>query len=130
MAFFDVIAVTPNSPIVAERLVPGSSAPAGPAPTITWSAPTPGSTIGPDDDLAVTITDDDLVELTLLAKYPDLGVWDVIYHGGTFAAKYAGSEYALIGSDHTFTLRRVGGWLGRVVIGVIAVDGNGQVGSV
>lgn len=131
MAFLDVVSLAPNSPVVAERLVAGVAAPEppGPPPVIEWLSPAPGTPITRHQAITVRVTDADLVLVILSARFPSLGLDEVVYRAGSFTPRYATSSVVSAGAAHTFTVRRSGGWPAGFALALDAVDAEGQVGA-
>lgn len=118
-------------PIPFVRVSRGISAPTppGPAPLIEWLDPAPSTPITRDQAITVRITDSDLELAVLSARFATLGVEEVIWRDGEFAARYRSSTRDVLGLSWTFTIRRTGGWPAAVRLAVDAVDADGQVGS-
>lgn len=144
MAFVAVIAVAPNTPVVAERLVAGGAVPdppdpPGPPPSITWLDPAPGAQISRSQPITVRVTDSDLILCILSVRFDLSGIEELVFRRGAFSAPYAASTAVQDGDDLVFTLRRVRGWPlirsavaglhERAIISVDAVDAEGQLGT-
>lgn len=72
----------------------------------------------------VSITDNVSVELvTILAKFPSLGLTECVWHNGSFRAPYEQSAQ----SSFDFDLRRTGGWPADFDLEVTAVDNEGNI---
>jgi hypothetical protein len=103
--------------------------PPGPSPLIEWLDPAPSTPIARDQAITVRITDANLELAVLSARFASIGVEEVVWRDGAFAARYASSGLVIAGAARTFTIRRTGGWPASVRLAVDAVDADGQVGS-
>ncbi len=101
----------------------------GPAPLIEWLDPSPGTPIARDAAITVRVTDTNLELAVLSARFASIGLEEVVWRDGEFAARYGSSELAVAGAARTFVIRRTGGWPASVRLAVDAVDADGQVGS-
>lgn len=118
-----------NSNFVGLDIGAGGGEPPGPAPLIEWLDPAPGTPITRAAAITVRVTDSDLELAVLSARFATLGVEEVIWRDGEFAARYRSSTRDVLGLSWTFTIRRTGGWPASVRLAVDAVDADGQVGS-
>jgi len=110
-------------------LVLGEADTPSPAPLIEWLDPSPGTPIARDAAITVRVTDANLELAILSARFTSIGLEEVVWRDGEFAARYGSSELAVAGAARTFVIRRTGGWPASVRIAVDAVDADGQVGS-
>lgn len=110
-------------------IVLGEVEAATPAPLIEWLDPSPGTPIARDAAITVRVTDTNLELAVLSARFASIGLEEVVWRDGEFAARYGSSELAVAGAVRTFVIRRTGGWPAAVRLAVDAVDADGQVGS-
>lgn len=92
--------------------------------------PPNGSVIDRADTLALTVEDSPtgLGVVVIYARYPSLGVDEMIWDGLQFAGPYdESSRVDSPPSEQAFTLHRAGGWLDTLEILVVAVDAAGAV---
>lgn len=114
------------------QIAPGSGPIGGTPPVVTVISPTPGATIGKNEPWVVDVTDESglLREVVLLAKFPDLGIWEVVHDGNDFGPLYpAGrNERVPISLGYRFTMNRRGGWPagGPATLRAIAIDTTGD----
>lgn len=99
------------------------------APAITNLSPsdgdvTPGETISFD-----VIAEDGLASSVVLARFPDIGAYEVVWDGAEFADEYAAqSVTAVIANGRHFECRRANGWPVGVTFKTVSVNVWGKVG--
>lgn len=109
------------APVVAPGSGPGDLT----VPTVTLVSP--ASSLEPETPIVFEATDNaGLRRVFVVARFPSLGLEEVVHQGDRFAAKYAASSSRVsITNGWRFSIRRAGGWLADPVIEVYAIDTSG-----
>lgn len=117
--------------------VPGGSAPDTAPPVVSNITPATGTPINPEDPIAFDVTDpsENLAGVKVLAYYPALGTFEVIYFDeaiagtgftGGFGPQYSGTRTPIsTGFEFTDVVRR-GGWPSTPHLIVVAGDTAGN----
>lgn len=96
------------------------------SPTVADFQPPPETTIGPQDKIYFSVTDDTRIGQVLVAiNYAALERMDVAHDGVQFCSGYTGSVTPIAGGLR-YEIFRVGGWLAAPTIRIFAVDAAGN----
>ncbi len=97
----------------------------GQPPLVSLVSPAAGA-LDAATAIVVDVTDQDLGQVIVAARFESLGVEEVVHQGTRFSAAYAGgSSRAAISGGWRYTIRRGTGWPAAPTIDVYAIDTGG-----